>query len=145
MKAKRKKRHFGAAAVVFLSVLLGASGLRTEAQTAKSAAAKAMTEEEKGELELAAARKNPLQLRQFLKRMPKGTNLHYHLVGGVYAKTFIRDAVDDGLCVETKEFALVKCGTPENPAGGQSNDNVVPARNAYNDQTLYDELVDSFR
>lgn len=143
MKTKYDKRHFGVTVLVFLIVLLGAGVLRTEAQTAKPPAAKLMTQEQKGELGLAAARKNPLQLRQFLKRMPKGTNLHYHLTGGVYAETFIRDAVEDGLCVNTKQLALVKCDLAEE-SGGDQADNVVPARTSNENHRLYDQLVDSF-
>ena len=36
-------------------------------------------------------RAEPLALRDFLKRMPKGADLHSHLSGAVYAETHIRD------------------------------------------------------
>jgi len=142
MKARWNTRRPGAILVVFLMAWWGASGLRTPAQSTKSPAAKAITQEQKGELELAAAQTNPLQLRQFLKRMPKGTDVHYHLIGGVYAETFIREAVEDSLCVNTKELALIKCESADR-SSDQAN-RIVPARSAYQNQTLYDQLVDSF-
>ena len=40
--------------------------------------------------ELERVRDNPLALRDFLKRMPKGADLHNHLHSAVYAETFIR-------------------------------------------------------
>ena len=41
---------------------------------------------------------NPLQLRAFIARMPKGADLHMHLSGAIYAETFIKDAAADHLC-----------------------------------------------
>src|ERR1700750_1452725 len=46
-----------------------------------------------------ARAEGPLALDAFLRRMPKGADLHMHLSGAVYAETFIRDAADDSLCV----------------------------------------------
>ena len=44
------------------------------------------------------AKKNPLELRDFLQGMPKGGDLHLHLSGGtVYSETLIQDAVEDNL------------------------------------------------
>jgi adenosine deaminase len=84
------------------------------------------------------ARGNPLALRAFLVDMPKGAELHYHLAGGVYAETFIRDGAEDHLCVNVATSAFVKkqgatCGTGS-----------VPAENALHDQQLFDKLVDAF-
>src|ERR1035437_3327928 len=39
-------------------------------------------------------------LRAFLDQFPKGADLHVHLSGAVYAETFIRDAGENGLCVD---------------------------------------------
>jgi adenosine deaminase len=41
---------------------------------------------------LDAVRYDPLALRVFLKRMPKGAELHNHLHSAVFAETLIRDA-----------------------------------------------------
>ena len=35
-----------------------------------------------------------LALTAFIARMPKGADLHIHLVGAVYAETFLKDAAD---------------------------------------------------
>jgi adenosine deaminase len=91
-----------------------------------------------------AARANPLELHAFLARMPKGADLHYHLGGGIYAETFIRDAVEDGLCVDLSSNALVKpasAGASAAPACGPGS---VPAAKAMADQNLYDALIDAF-
>ena len=84
-----------------------------------------------------AARANPLDLEAFLRRMPKGADLHYHFPGGIYAETWIRDAVEDGLCVDLATHALMK---PQPVCGaGQA-----PAAQAFTDQNLYDALVNAF-
>jgi adenosine deaminase len=84
------------------------------------------------------ARGNPLALRAFLMEMPKGAELHYHLGGGVYAETWIREAVDDHLCVNLATSSLVKRAGANCAAGS------VPAETANQDQQLYDKLVDAF-
>jgi adenosine deaminase len=95
---------------------------------------------------LDAVRANPIELEAFLVDMPKGTDLHNHLTGAVYAETFIRDAAEDQLCIDTTALAFNK---PEH----QSKDDTkaptcengnVPAAQAFKDQHLYDELIDSF-
>src|SRR5262249_20210898 len=58
-----------------------------------------------GQANLQAARQNPLALRSFLYKFPKGADLHMHLSGAIYAETFIRDAADDNLCVDVKKLA----------------------------------------
>ncbi len=77
--------------------------------------------------------------------MPKGADLHMHLSGAVYAETFLKDAVEDGLCVDTAKLALVKpldtgaaCS-----AGSVSASEVMSPRNP-EAQNLYNALVDSF-
>src|SRR5712691_4901675 len=67
---------------------------------AKSPAADRATPEQRAARAFEAARTNPLDLRAFLARMPKGADLHYHLAGGIYAESWIRAAVEDGLCVD---------------------------------------------
>ncbi|HWX38950.1 MAG TPA: hypothetical protein VNY09_06885 [Candidatus Sulfotelmatobacter sp.] len=84
-----------------------------------------------------AARPNPLELEAFLRRMPKGADLHYHFPGGIYAETWIRDAAEDGLCVDLASHAFVK---PQ-PACGAGQ---APVEQAFADQNLYDALVNAF-
>ncbi|HTQ59025.1 MAG TPA: hypothetical protein VMI32_02300 [Candidatus Solibacter sp.] len=101
--------------------------------------------ERRAELNLQAARTNPLQLRHFLLGMPKGGDLHNHLSGAVYAESWIRAAVEDRLCVDLAKFAFAKpqpsSREPAQPDCGESN---VPASLVYQDQHLFDALVDSF-
>jgi adenosine deaminase len=91
---------------------------------------------------LAAVRDDPLALRDFLKRMPKGADLHNHLDGATYAETFIRAGAEDGFCVDlqTKGFDRASPST----SSGLCKEGDVPAANALKDQGLYNDLVDSF-
>ncbi|MGA2906945.1 MAG: adenosine deaminase [Terracidiphilus sp.] len=82
----------------------------------------------------------PETLRAFLSDFPKGADLHVHLSGAVYAETFIRDAAEDGLCVDKTSLSFAKP-----PCRG----NLIPATELYGnltsaDQALYDKLIDSF-
>jgi len=66
-------------------LLIASSTLSQEKPSTAPAAQK--SPEQRAELNLQAARQNPLQLRHFLLAMPKGGDLHNHLSGAVYAKT----------------------------------------------------------
>ena len=57
---------------------------------------------------LESVRQNPLELRDFLVRMPKGADLHNHLAGAVYAESWIRDGADDKLCVDLDTLSLLQ-------------------------------------
>jgi adenosine deaminase len=87
-----------------------------------------------------AVQAGPLAVRAFLAQFPKGADLHIHLSGAIYAESFIRDAGEDGLCVEpaTLAFAKPPCTAPLVPAD-QLSGNLTPAN-----QELYDRLVNSF-
>jgi adenosine deaminase len=91
-------------------------------------------------------RSEPLALRDFLKRMPKGADLHSHLSGAVYAETHIRDAIEDGLCVDQDAKAFAKsqpviAGAELQPV---CEEDQVPAAELPKNQPLYNGLVDSF-
>lgn len=109
---------------------------------------KAGSRESVGAANLAAAKKNPLQLRHFLLGMPKGADLHYHLSGGVYAESFIRAAGEDGLCVDRLKLAFVKPVESEErsaeSSGGDCGAGRVSAASVPGNQKLYDALVDAF-
>lgn len=81
----------------------------------------------------------PEALRAFLSDFPKGADLHVHLSGAVYAETLIRDAAEDGACVDTVALAFAKP-----PCRGK----LVPAGNFTGNidrqtQLLYDKLIDA--
>jgi adenosine deaminase len=98
-----------------------------------------------------AAKTGPAALRGFLYAMPKGADLHMHLSGAIYAETFLREAAQDGLCVDTVALALTKPvattrSLPPQPVCGEGKvraDSVTPPRNP-DAQHLYDQLIDSF-
>ena len=78
------------------------------AQTAaKRDAAAPGTAEQRAARAYEAARANPLDLEAFLRRMPKGADLHYHEFGGIYAESWIREGAEDGLCVDLARHAFV--------------------------------------
>jgi hypothetical protein len=84
-----------------------------------------------------AIRNQPSLLMDFLKQMPKGGDLHNHLSGAVYAESFIRWAVQDGLCVDGNTATLVP--PPCDPAKDRQ-----PAAVAFQDPGLYSRLLDAF-
>jgi adenosine deaminase len=97
---------------------------------------------------LEAVRSNPLELEAFLVEMPKGTDLHNHLSGAVYAESWIRAAAEDQLCVNVGALAFAKPehkSAEQNAAKGPTCETgSVPAAQAYKDQHLYDALIDAF-
>src|SRR5271167_2316379 len=51
-------------------------------------------------------RKDPNRLLVFLREMPKGGDLHNHLLGAIYAESFIQWASENGLCVHRKTMFI---------------------------------------
>jgi adenosine deaminase len=96
-----------------------------------------------------AIKSGPLAANAFLTQFPKGADLHVHLSGAIYAETFIRDAGEDKLCVDTagRKFARddqgnsIKepCPTPL-VAASQLTGHALKS----SDQDIYDSLVNSF-
>jgi adenosine deaminase len=83
-------------------------------------------------------RKDRLAVRAFLYQMPKGGDLHVHLIGAVYAEPLIRTAGEDGLCVDATKLAFVKAG------GATCAPGTTPAISLPTNRKLYDALVDAF-
>src|SRR5260370_24922185 len=116
----------------------------TYAQTStESTSTERATPEQRAARAFEAARANPLELRAFLARMPKGTDLHYHLAGGIYAESWMRAAVQDGLCVDLSSHSFVKPeavmrSTPPQPICGQGK---MSAVKAFADQHVYDAFI----
>jgi adenosine deaminase len=110
---------------------------------AQSAPKKTATRDKStGQANLEAARQNPLALRAFLYKFPKGADLHMHLSGAIYAETFIRDAAEDNLCVDTGKLAFAH--EKRSDATTSCGEGQVSAARAFEDQHLYDALIDSF-
>ncbi len=87
----------------------------------------------------AARKEGQPALEIFLRKMPKGADLHMHLSGAVYAETFLKDAAEDHLCVNVKGLRF----DPKHHAPGCPQGEVA-ASTLPQHQHLYDELVDSF-
>jgi adenosine deaminase len=77
-------------------------------------------------------------LYAFLAPMPKGADLHMHLSGAVYAETFLREAVEQGLCVDPAALSLA--APDKDRACGKGE---VAANFILKNQHLYDALVDN--
>jgi adenosine deaminase/adenosine deaminase CECR1 len=121
-------RHRGSAhiLVALLALMLAAipASAQQPAPEAEAAAAK----------RLETLRENPLLLREFLKRMPKGGDLHNHLSGAVYAESFLKWAAADGYCIDSASFAAVPCSEPGS----------LPASRALTDASLNRRIIDAW-
>jgi len=53
-------------------------------------------------------KKDPNALYAFFKEMPKGGELHYHLMGGAYPELMLSIAADGHYCLDPKTFMLSK-------------------------------------
>lgn len=78
-------------------------------------------------------RTKPPQLLAFMRRMPKGGDLHNHLSGAIYAESYIKWAADQGLCVNQTTMSFATC---------DQSANQVPASTALTNGVLYRELID---
>jgi adenosine deaminase len=133
LRARRFCRYF------LLAVLALNISSALEAQTRARIASEAQNENRTARA-LELARANPLELHAFLEKMPKGGDLHNHLVGAVYAETWIREAAEDNLCVDRANLSFAKPSADQHLCAA----NQVSASTAFQDQHLYDALVDAF-
>jgi adenosine deaminase len=85
---------------------------------------------------------NGLALEAFLRKMPKGGDLHMHLSGAIYAETFIKDAAKDGICVNSITDSFIR--EASHASGRTCGEGAVPAEGIFKDQKLYHALVDAF-
>ncbi len=93
-----------------------------------------------------ARQQGPLALYAFFHDMPKGADLHNHLAGAVYAESFIRQAIEENLCVQSKTLTLYKPAAttrslPAQPVCGEEGERVEAA---LTNQKLYDQMIDAF-
>lgn len=77
-------------------------------------------------------RGNEAALRELLKEMPKGADLHSHLSGAVTTERLIEWGAEDGLCVDTATFTA----SPPPCQQGQ-----VPLAMTQTDPTLYNNVL----
>jgi adenosine deaminase len=101
------------------------------------AAGEAETPEQRTARYLESIRNQPSLLLAFLRDMPKGGDLHNHLVGAVYAESYIDFAARDGLCVDRVTAMLL-------PPPCSADKNQVPAATALTDPVLYRQMIDAY-
>lgn len=96
----------------------------------------AQTAEQRTSRYFDSIRNSPPLLEAFLREMPKGGDLHNHLSGAVYAESYLRFAIDDGLCIDRKAqaFASSPCDAARDS---------VPAESALTNPFLYRVLIDA--
>jgi adenosine deaminase len=122
-------------AAVTLAVALGETG------AAVTHAPPAPGEERASRAFDAAKKLGSPDLYAFLKPMPKGAELHYHLGGGIYAESILAEAVKQGSCVDPDAARFV----PQTDGKeGKCSAGSIPASEAVRNQKLYDKLVDNF-
>jgi adenosine deaminase len=144
LKASTSLRTSVLSPLFFLCLTTGSFALSPGAS--QSGSASAGRPEQRAIRAFDTAKKNPLELSAFLDRMPKGADLHMHLSGAVYAETFLKDAAEDGLCVNLTKLSFFKPAAttrslPPQPVCGEGS---ARAESVFKDQHLYDELVDAF-
>jgi adenosine deaminase len=139
--AKPKRPLFACALALLLSFPIS---LLAQAATRTISADRVTDLERRAELNLNAARTNPLQLRHFLLGMPKGADLHNHLGGAVYAESWIRVAAAEHLCIDVQDHSLSQPQIGADSAHPVCGSSKVSAEQAFKDQHLYDALVDAF-
>lgn len=114
-----------------MGALAGCAPAQVQARSASPLPA-----EERTARYLESVRDQHPRLAAFLRAMPKGGDLHSHLVGAVYAESFVRWAAEDGLCVSLASLSLTP--PPCDAAGGRP-----PASEALRNTTLYGQLIDA--
>jgi adenosine deaminase len=93
--------------------------------------------EQRASLYFESIRRQPSLLLAFLRRMPKGGDLHNHLAGAVWAESYINFAAEDGLCVDRTTLTLL-------PPPCDSSQGHPAASSAFQEQALYDAMVDAY-
>jgi adenosine deaminase len=139
----RPPNVFGLIALALLFILPASAIAQS---IAKSVLTSTSVREQRTARALESARANPLHLRTFLVRMPKGADLHNHLGGAVYAESWIRAGAEDNLCVDLTKLSFVRAETviQAKPPQIVCGEGRVLASKAYADQHLYDALIDAF-
>lgn len=125
-----RRFHLGSRAIVYgAGVFLVAASVAP----AEPAAQKSSPGAERTAQALDRIRSERLELRDFLKRMPKGADLHNHLDGAVYAETFIRVAprTSSALIQSQRPFRSLSRSSPELSPSRYAKRADVPATDAF--------------
>ncbi len=140
---------------IFIFLLMGtmAAGQQTAAKhpaphVAVPAAAAPETAEQRTAEYLDSIRKQPSLLLEFVQRLPKGGDLHNHLIGAAYAENLIAYAAQDHLCLERQTLQVIPADgepQPSRPAPfcDEGKGHVAAAR-AFTDPVLYRDVLDTW-
>jgi adenosine deaminase len=82
-----------------------------------------------------AIKADPIRLRDFLREMPKGGDLHNHLTGAIYAERYLEWAAADGNCLTMATMTIV--------AGPCDGKGTVAATAVTQNLVLFDQAVDA--
>jgi len=96
----------------------------------------AQTPERRTSNYLESIRKSPPLLESFLREMPKGGDLHNHLIGAIYAESYLQYAINDKLCINQKQLTFAQ------PPCDESR-NIVSAERVTSDPGLYRLMIDA--
>jgi adenosine deaminase len=107
---------------VVLALVLTAAPGATPAEAGEAGAAR----------KLNRIKSDPAKLRHFLRAMPKGTDLHTHLSGAVYAESMIRWGAADGKCVDVETLVS---------SFGPCTEGQRPLTDALTDTQLFDAIL----
>ncbi|WP_077808516.1 adenosine deaminase family protein [Neoasaia chiangmaiensis] len=81
-------------------------------------------------------RHDPVRLAMFLRRFPKGADLHNHLVGAVYAERWLEWAAQDGLCISTAQARIL-------PTQCRARTGEMSARDLAGDEDARNDMIDA--
>ena len=145
--ASIRKQTCRAVTRLVLAATLLLTGARSLQPQAKPALPSAMTElEKRASLSIDSVRASPVELRSLLLKMPKGSDLHNHLYGAIYAESWIRDAAQDQMCFDPAALGGNEAvfSLPDNNSPQPCSNGKISAADIFKDQHLYDELIDAF-
>jgi adenosine deaminase len=102
--------------------------------------AAAQSAEQRASHYLESVRKQPPLLLAFVRDLPKGGDLHNHLIGAIYAEDLVDFAADGGLCVDRTSSGLLAppCDSCETYTAKPA------ARCSYGDHVLYNQMIDAW-
>lgn len=133
--------------IVLLVLIASFNGFAQKTVAKVQTKTRAVSPEQRTAQYLESIRKDPLLLREFLYKFPKGGDLHNHLSGAIYAESYIQWAAESGFCVNTQTFAFVAAKIATGGAASESPcedaRNQRPAADAMRDPVLYRDLVDA--
>ncbi|GBQ83235.1 hypothetical protein AA14337_2540 [Acetobacter malorum DSM 14337] len=78
------------------------------------------TDEQKTAHIFSTLQSDPVRLPLFMRQFPKGADLHNHLVGAIYAESYLKWAAQDGLCVTVANGQILPHGCTDHDKGGRS-------------------------